>query len=244
MDPVSASILAGGSLGAASASYFGGKAAAEENVALQRQTNIENADMMYKSWNREDNAVVRRVQDLQNAGLSPVLAAGSAAGASSPIKMEAPKTYDYASPAASTAIQGVLAASQVSKTNMDNKRTAEEIGKIQADTVNTKQSTLATRQNMEIQNIMTALQTKAISAQTARTLVETAKANYDSRIAKIDADKADVTGVTPSSSGTAKNASDAANLGKKFLEKLNPYANQQDLMKEYYQKMQERKGGK
>lgn len=243
MDPVSASILGGAGLVGGAVSYFGGKSANDANIAMQRQTNIENADMMYKSWNREDNAVVRRVQDLQNAGLSPVLAAGSAAGASSPIKMEAPRGEDYTSPAAANAIQGVLAASQVSKTDMDNRRTANEIGKISAETSNTMQNTLATKQNMEIQNIMTAYQTKAIDAQTMKTRIDAMVAKFNAEIAKIDAEKAKVTGVTPSSSGTAKNVSDATNFGKKFLEKLNPYANQQDLMNEYYQKMQERKGG-
>lgn len=43
------------------------------------------------TWNREDNAVQRRVEDLKKAGLNPVLAAGSAAQASSPINTQAPQ---------------------------------------------------------------------------------------------------------------------------------------------------------
>ena len=43
------------------------------------------------TWEREDNAVQRRVADLQKAGLNPVLAAGSAAQASSPINTQAPQ---------------------------------------------------------------------------------------------------------------------------------------------------------
>lgn len=42
------------------------------------------------TWDREDNAVQRRVADLEAAGLSPTLAAGSAAQASAPIRAQVP----------------------------------------------------------------------------------------------------------------------------------------------------------
>lgn len=53
------------------------------------QYNIGQADLARA---REDNAVQRRVADLRAAGLSPVLAAGSAAQSMGPIKIEGPDT--------------------------------------------------------------------------------------------------------------------------------------------------------
>lgn len=46
----------------------------KENLQFQKYTQAE-------TWKREDNAVQRRVEDLERAGLSKTLAAGSAAGA-------------------------------------------------------------------------------------------------------------------------------------------------------------------
>ena len=59
-------------------------ASQQDNLAYQKWAQT-------KSWAREDNAVQRRAADLQAAGLSKTLAAGSAAQTMAPIRTDAPQ---------------------------------------------------------------------------------------------------------------------------------------------------------
>lgn len=63
----------------------------KQNVDLQNRINSQNEGLMRESWKRDEGAVSRRAADLEAAGLSKTLAAGSAAAASSPIKLDAPQ---------------------------------------------------------------------------------------------------------------------------------------------------------
>lgn len=66
---------------------------ANMNINFQRETNLKNEALMREQWGREDNAVQRRAQDLAAAGMSPLLAAGSAANAGQVVNMKAPESH-------------------------------------------------------------------------------------------------------------------------------------------------------
>ncbi len=61
------------------------------NIQSQRELLDWQKSAQQTTWNREDNAVQRRVNDLKLAGISPQAAAGGAAASSGPIGMKAPQ---------------------------------------------------------------------------------------------------------------------------------------------------------
>lgn len=112
--------------------YLGAK-----NYELQKNNYDYLKSAQQTTWNREDNAVQRRANDLQRAGLSKTLAAGSAASSSAPIQISAPQV-DYKSN-----LQGALAGhsalmrqkADISKTIAENQLIALQSEKTKNDTI-------------------------------------------------------------------------------------------------------------
>lgn len=70
-----------------------------DNLAFQKETLDYQKGTQKETWNREDNAVQRRLADLKAAGLSPALAAGSAASTSAPMQVITPQRGENKVPA-------------------------------------------------------------------------------------------------------------------------------------------------
>ena len=70
---------------------FFGASSSSKNYKAQKEALEWQKYAQRTTWEREDNAVRRRVADLRSAGLSPVLAAGQGAQASGPIQVTAPQ---------------------------------------------------------------------------------------------------------------------------------------------------------
>ena len=118
-----------GSLVNAGSSLLGGLASAglqkrisDQNYQAQVDTLNWQKEAQQTTWNREDNAVQRRVADLKAAGLSPILAAGSAASTSSPATVITPqRDTGYAA----SISQGLMNAGQALGAGLSKKRQAE-----------------------------------------------------------------------------------------------------------------------
>lgn len=69
---------------------------ANQNLELQKENLQYQKDLQQTIFQREDDAVQRRAADLEAAGLSKTLAAGSAANAGSSVQTTAPQKSDHA----------------------------------------------------------------------------------------------------------------------------------------------------
>ena len=106
----------------------------EKNYNLQVENLAYQKDLQNRIFEREDNAVQRRVADLVSAGLSPTLAAGSSAGAGSVVSTSAPqKKSNFESMMALASVGTALANQQKAITEAENARLSYEQNKMNTD---------------------------------------------------------------------------------------------------------------
>lgn len=103
-----------------------------QNLDLQKQNLAYQKDLQKEIFAREDNAVQRRVNDLIKAGLSPTLAAGSAAGAGSVVSTSAPqRKNNLEALTALASVKTLLAQQQRAQTEADIARQQLDMSKEQ-----------------------------------------------------------------------------------------------------------------
>lgn len=117
---------------------------AEKNLAFQREQFEYSKALQNKIFEREDNAITRRKADLINAGINPLLAAGSGAGAGSVVPTQAPQMdssfLDFSSRAGASLQSGIQNVgadiSQASQRILNQRHTGAQIDVLKAQEQN------------------------------------------------------------------------------------------------------------
>lgn len=178
----------------------------QQNLKMQRDNLDWQKYVQGVTWNREDNAVQRRAQDLQNAGLSKTLAAGDGANAGSVVQTTAPQDKTLESVVNGLGIMRQMAETnkvnqEALNLNMQNKYTEGKIKSLEVQDAYTKAKTMLTNDNIALLGVDTRYKESMISkanAETDKILMDkgytiaqinyirqlTQKAQYDTDIAE------------------------------------------------------------
>lgn len=122
-----------------------------KNFGLQKSQFDYQRDLQERMFGREDTSITRRVADLKNAGLSPVLAAGQGAGSGPVVSTNAPQypalpdltgavlsALKMRQDISTTAAQEKLLHLQATQTAGNTLKTLSEIDNVDADTIKKK----------------------------------------------------------------------------------------------------------
>lgn len=190
------------------ASSFGANLFGQGNAAAaSREANDFNKWAYQMSMQREDNAVQRRVNDLRAAGLSPTLAAGSAASSMGPISVNPNQTVDP-SAAISAAIQPILAASQLRQTDAQVRLTNSQAQATQYDT-------LSKAWHDKLTEAFFPSEFRQRLANIAKTYADTGLTSAEASLRRTDVRKGQESGLRPGSA--LQDLADVLNLGKRDI---------------------------
>lgn len=147
---------------------------AQENLSYQKQQQAYNMSIQERIFGREDNSIARRVADLTNSGLSPVLAAGQGAGTGQTVNISPPQLQDYP----------------------DTAMMAMNLMKMEADVSATRAQEEYTRLQKENAEKMLPAQLSSIEAQIKNADASTYKTYQDAKKAKVEGDNMINTGTS------------------------------------------------